>query len=967
MECSAGKNRATQLFVAGCCAILVICAIQVWHAQHSTDFLACRNFDLSQVQQVAAGPAISSGIGSVELVLAAPLEINATPTPIPAPSLSLVTVAKVPITAGQVLRDAANLKSTACDGNQSQAGTVDNELQRSLTSDDLMGSPESVAIRAAMRRPEARADGIEPEPAFASAPTVWPALTAVPPVHRAQPNIEDLADTSRMSRTWPGVARPDLKRNREFEDKITGIEQPMPVTSDDAPVAKRPHGRPIYEPSIKSDVKPLPPMPASVQPQNQRATPHEVADGARSAQPTVKAWPCPEVLIQQLEELPPVEGVRDWAQQVTAGLGRLEQVSSIDDAQVPNQLENLYGLVQQAQALSANLSRSSQVAVRQTAYALNRRLDVWIAAHLTALDQQRLPTTIYRSVRPEMLVAHIDTIRQNLAKTRKGDALDWEQYLALEELERSARGQGEFIGPARVELAQIVLDRLTDPDLTPPQVEILQSVGAEALGEELLLWATRPVSQQLVLAALERFEQYPNAVTSRDLANYRRDLHWSAVATQNDLAFALDQHYRNANVRISVNESMLNRLVPAVREMQQPVRDRVLGAHVHGQSRSQAKLLVRMLPDRSRLRLMFEARGVLASRTTATKGPVTLLNRNNSRFHVRKVVLLDRNGPRYGQSQAIASGHSNLLGLRTTYDNLPIIGPMVRRMARKQHSQQAGLARKIFVNRVEQEARQRVDQQIESELARARKRLEQKLIAPMRRLDLNPQVIEMQTRQGRMVVRGRLAADHQLAAFTARPQAYLGSLLTMQVHESALNNFLGQLQLDGRQADLKELYEEVTAKLQLDEPKEPEDIPENVTIRFANRDAVRVSIDDGVVRLKLRIKHLSIQDDRSFKNFEVTADYRPFRDETGGVEFYFSRDRGISLSKRKLALRAIFTKVLSQNRKIYLVNPELASDHRFAHLNVTQMEISDGWIGLSVGEGKASPAVAVRLSGHETR
>ena len=49
-----------------------------------------------------------------------------------------------------------------------------------------------------------------------------------------------------------------------------------------------------------------------------------------------------------------------------------------------------------------------------------------------------------------------------------------------------------------------------------------------------------------------------------------------------------------------------------------------------------------------------------------------------------------------------------------------------------------------------------------------------------------------------MNVRLRLASDHQLSGHTPRPRAMAGSLASLQVHESLLNNVLEQLRLEGR-------------------------------------------------------------------------------------------------------------------------------------------------------------------------
>jgi hypothetical protein len=725
------------------------------------------------------------------------------------------------------------------------------------------------------------------------------------------------------------------------------------LPSNELPIDEPPSNEPPPEKEPARESQTVNPKPAAALPI--AAQPVEVS-------PAPKVWPPSIALVEQIKNLSPNAPVQTWSNHVLSELTSLKELDTLAAPAAAIHFKRLRVLIGRSDRLTNELPhRSEQMALRQAAYSLQRRLDVWKNVHdASQAEQIGLPQKVYSSIRGETMLAKISDIRQSLSHFVAAD--DWEQYLLLNQLERTAQGQGPFQGAARVELAQLALDRFHDPNLSVQQRSVLETPPVIQLNQELRLWATYPVSHTKLLAALERFEQQPTPATARELTNYWRDLRWSALPSQNQLAQSLDKHYRNANIRFAVSEEMLNRLVPAVREFNSPIRDQVLGAQVKGHSNTRLRLLVNLLPDRSRLRVMFEARGVLAAQTAATKGPVTLFSRNRSNYSVRKTILWDSSGPRFERSQAIASGDSNLTGLRTIYDHLPFIGSFVRNQARQQHQEQTGIARRIFVNRVRDEARTRVDNQIEDELVQARLRLEKKIIQPLRQLDLQPQALEMKTLEDRMILRGRLASSHQLAAYTARPRAHSENHLSVQIHESALNNFVEQLGLDGREAELRELYQDIAAKLGSEEATIPPEIPAGVRIRFAKEGAVRVVCDNEAVTLTLRIAELRPKGEPAWKNFEVYADYRPQQTDGSGVDLYFSRDGGIRLSRtrRRFGLRAIFTKVLSQNRKFHLIKPELAQDERLADLNVTQLRITDGWIGLSIGKESRSTSAARR-------
>ena len=1029
-ESTTGRNRPTQVVVAGCCFIAVMCAIQGWQNNRSS-LSSC--FDDAPVVELPLQielPSVTNLADRADTVFM-PYERNPTSCPpledrlVEEFSSALTEAAcNLPDTAyfehgpasteselptGPVLVSVVESRNEPSRNEPSRNEPSRSELSRNESSNEIDAKSDTVQPSAIERFAEeviqtpvdmTQLTDVAFELTLEEQVAELQQLAPAPRIAKQviQADLDDLAIHTKVTRPWPleiDLQHDQIQQREQqlLDEMIEDFEQQLPEY--DASPTYRPTPRPEFDPSAEPieieepaspPAKPGPDAPQPFEPEptepeplprpeptRQRPKPSQVKPSRPQRVATTPKWPNPVAVSRALRDLPPVYGIQDWSDSVQSQLTRLDKIGSLRDPKSLDVFSELAGLVKAAGPISLQIpNRTNQVALRQAAYAIARRIDVWQAAHVASQDHhQTLPHEVFHSVDPSQMLQKVSVAREGLQKFRNSES--WVEYLLLNELVDAAHGRGTFVGAARAELAQIALDRITDPNLSDVEIDFLKSLGLEALGQELRLWATHPVSQSEMLAALERFELDPtNPLKSNRLANYRKDLYWSSVPSQNNVATALDKHYRNANVRVTINESMINRVVPAVRELKTPVRENILGAQVNGQSRSRARIFVRLLPDRSRLRFMFETRGEMAAQTAATKGPVTLWNRNKSHFQVRKVVVMDQFGARFGRSQAVASGKLNLQGMRTKYDSYPLLGSIVRKAARRQHNQTAGLVRNIFVNRVEEQARAQVDRQIETELAVARQQFENKVFQPLRRMELNPRAVEMQTRQdGRVVVRGRLAADHQLAAFTARPQAYRDSLLSMQIHESAVNNFLQQLGLDGREANLRDLYREIAQKLELKQPTELTDIPENVVIHFAEKAAVRVMINDGKVCLKLRIKSLKPDGERGWSNFEISADYFPYREPDSGMEFYFARGAGIGLKKKSpgggMALRAIFTKVLSQNRKIYLVNPKLVEDARLANINVTQMEIHNGWIGLSVGLGAPTPAVAVRETPNKTR
>ena len=187
----------------------------------------------------------------------------------------------------------------------------------------------------------------------------------------------------------------------------------------------------------------------------------------------------------------------------------------------------------------------------------------------------------------------------------------------------------------------------------------------------------------------------------------------------------------------------------------------------------------------------------------------------------------------------------------------------------------------------------------------------------------------------------------------------MNSVISLQIHESALNNLLARLDLDDREFTLPELYHWIGERLSRPDVPLPDDLPEDVTLRFAAADAVQVRCENEQVEVRLAIAQLK-QGRKAWRNFAVRTFYRP--DHTQ-LQAQFVRDSAIFLDgdslkgKPQVVLRAIFSKVLSQKRPWSIIDEKLASDPRLQDLQITQFVTEQGWIALAYGP-QGTPAVA---------
>jgi len=299
--------------------------------------------------------------------------------------------------------------------------------------------------------------------------------------------------------------------------------------------------------------------------------------------------------------------------------------------------------------------------------------------------------------------------------------------------------------------------------------------------------------------------------------------------------------------------------------------------------------------------------------------------------------------------------------MSTDFDGLPILGDFLRVVIREQFNQQSGPAKRVMHRIIADEADQEFDKQLQEKMDKAQVELQRRLIGPLEALNLNPMVVAMSTTEDRLMIRYRVANQVQMASHTARPRAPSDSLLSMQVHQSAVNNAIAQLGLGDRNWNLVELGGKMATMLGKEGWTPPADLPQDVIIRFAPSRPVSIEMVDNQLILSLRISELS-QGQNKIERFVVRSTYVPVAE---GLNAGLVREGVVSIDgprlsfRDRLPLRAIFAKVFVSKPQIPLISESLVKDPRAEGLAVTQMEVCDGWLAIAIADSTSPLASEV--------
>ena len=172
----------------------------------------------------------------------------------------------------------------------------------------------------------------------------------------------------------------------------------------------------------------------------------------------------------------------------------------------------------------------------------------------------------------------------------------------------------------------------------------------------------------------------------------------------------------------------------------------------------------------------------------------------------------------------------------------------------------------------------------------------------------------------------------------------------MQVHESALTNAARAWASTRCAYTAPELQAQLRARFPRLALENPPDARRDTVFEFAYRDAVQFRIDDGRVELMLELSSVELQG-RRMENIIVHAFYVPVVE---GLDAELVRDGPLGIEGRigstdRARLHNVFNTVLSDDRRLPIMQLETFGDSQLNGLAITQLVLEDGWIGVAIG------------------
>ena len=495
----------------------------------------------------------------------------------------------------------------------------------------------------------------------------------------------------------------------------------------------------------------------------------------------------------------------------------------------------------------------------------------------------------------------------------------------------------------RVAVWRAIAGMLADvpPDEQADQVQL-------ATPDPLLIARSESDAGRL-MESLERYEISRNTSDASFVKEALRSVESSPLVGAKMVVRSVTDHYLSPNMRIAIHRDFAEKLLPDTDEKDGPFAEVINGRVVRGNRKVVRTTTVQFAPNHDEVAMVLEVHGDIASRSTTNAGPAKFSSQTASKFVVRKPISISSQGLLLGPATGAASNNSRLAGIQTSFDSVPVMRSLARSLAKSQHDNQLPEVNREIINKIIARACRETDERAEPEFTAAAERIRERLWMPLVKLGLDPTPVVLESTPSIATIRLRLAADNQVAAHTPRPRAPTDARLSMQLHESALNNALERLTVAGQSFFLEDLVVHICNRIGI-EASVPEDLPEGVEVTFEGSEPVRITCKDGLVQVRVALDAIETSR-RSWYDVIAQVSYSPV---VSGSQVFLERDGPIRIGgpghqgRLELGLRTIFGKIFPKEKPIPIVPDRIVTNPRLDGTRVVQAVSHDGWFALAL-------------------
>jgi len=412
--------------------------------------------------------------------------------------------------------------------------------------------------------------------------------------------------------------------------------------------------------------------------------------------------------------------------------------------------------------------------------------------------------------------------------------------------------------------------------------------------------------------------------------------------------------YSQPNIQAQVSESFITRLL--ARPVAQPsaVNECLLGTTVVGVASLNGAVTAYLMPSQNGISLCLNLNANLTTNSTGYNRGVVLRSTGASPIHAAKQINVTPQGI-YSSPASVATN------LQTQINSIEHRSRIVRRIAKRKVAESQPQAKVIAEGRLQSRVSTQFDQQVEGQLSQSRSQL----ASFQQRAQSRPELARIGIPKPTYSFNSSASAVHALATERATSQLSAprasplpqssDAQVFIDAHESVVMNAI-DIFLSGRtirNSELDELVTQFGAKVTPELQAEADSEPWSIT--FASIHPILIEMNDGLVKITLRISKMTRGEQTLNQDTVVSATYRPSiangylrLDREGEMGINFIGRGGLGSVSLKPFIKGKFEKTFKPVLVNAPVNLPTPNNPAFPRLQVSNLIVDNGWAQISL-------------------
>lgn len=351
------------------------------------------------------------------------------------------------------------------------------------------------------------------------------------------------------------------------------------------------------------------------------------------------------------------------------------------------------------------------------------------------------------------------------------------------------------------------------------------------------------------------------------------------------LVAALRRDLAKPNAFFEISTSLIAESAGPI-DRNEPVTDCILGANINSDAHTKGKVDVISIPSESKAVVEFRSKGHTWSNNRGTKGPAVIRSTSDTNFTAKKRAELSDPAFVTKSASANATTDTHLHSVSKAGGGLG--SRLVSSIGWKKARQSEGQAERIAADHAETRIERKFNDEINEQIAKARKRYEDEYRRPLERRGEVPEHIRFYSDKRAINFEAAQASRSQLGATGSPPETPEPHDVAMRLHETAVDNYSASI-LGGATARQTKPDEDV--KFDVKMPKwmdnvwkkrkteasdtAAKDEPfKQYALTFRENRPISVRFADNKVKLTVHISRLK-SGEKTFEDWDVTGSYNP--------------------------------------------------------------------------------------------